>query len=187
MQQRPSSLQHLLTRPFLHSPRVPRLATIKGRMKLPSQRLLGRFALASCILSRSSVVFAWSCGSSSGANLAASRAQFLSASAATFLTSAAWATNADECQAKDSASVTSNKNPRYIDQELEMKYGEDSKGNPRTRGMLVRRLTGDSTPYSFPVTPVRLVQEWPKDPPFKPEDFFRSDPSDDSGFYTLPR
>lgn len=33
-------------------------------------------------------------------------------------------------------------------------------GNPRTRGVLVRRITGDSTPYEFPVKPVRLVQEW---------------------------
>ena len=82
---------------------------------------------------------------------------------------------------------SSQKNPRYIEQELEMKYGEDSSGNPRTRGMLVRRLTGDSTPYSFPVTPIRLVQEWPEEPPFRPEDFFRTDGSGDGNFYTVPR
>jgi SAM-dependent methyltransferase len=78
-------------------------------------------------------------------------------------------------------------NPRYIDRELEMKYAEDKNGNPRTRGMLVRRFTGDSTPYSFPVTPIRLVKEWPDEPPFKPEDFFRADEIDDGSFYAVPR
>jgi len=53
--------------------------------------------------------------------------------------------------------------------------------------MLVRRLTGDSTPYEFPVTPIRLVKEWPEQPPFKPEDFFRADQIDDSSFYTVPK
>lgn len=80
-----------------------------------------------------------------------------------------------------------NSNPRYIDRELEMKYAEDGNGNPRTRGMLVRRITGDSTPYSFPVKPVSLVKEWPEEPPFKPEDFFRADENDDGSFYAVPR
>ena len=108
------------------------------------------------------------------------RAQFLSASAASFLTGLV--AGSEECQA-----ASGNNNPRYIDQEIEMNYGQDGNGNPRTRGMLVRRLTGDSTPYSFPVTPIRLVQQWPADPPFLPQDFARSDPSDDSSFYTIPR
>ena len=60
-------------------------------------------------------------------------------------------------------------------------------GNPRTRGVLVRRFTGDSTPYEFPVRPVRLVKEWPDTPPFKEEDFFRSDGNDDGIFYTVPK
>ena len=60
-------------------------------------------------------------------------------------------------------------------------------GNPRTRGMLVRRFTGDSTPYQFPVTPVRLVQEWPAEAPFQPQDFFRADGNDDGIFYTVPK
>lgn len=68
-----------------------------------------------------------------------------------------------------------------------MKYGDDSKGNPRTRGVLVRRFTGDSTPYSFPVRPVSLVKEWPEEPPFTKKDFFRADEGDDENFYTLPR
>ena len=89
--------------------------------------------------------------------------------------------NPEECDAKTALP----KNPRYIEQELEMNYGTDGNGNPRTRGILVRRLTGDSTQYSFPVTPIRLVKEWPEEPPFKPEDFFRSDSSDDKAFYTV--
>ena len=53
--------------------------------------------------------------------------------------------------------------------------------------MLVRRFTGDSTPYQFPVTPVRLVKEWPEEPPFSPLDFARADQQDDSSFYSVPR
>lgn len=61
-------------------------------------------------------------------------------------------------------------------------------GNPRTRGVLVRRMTGDSTPYEFPIKPVRLVQEWPPTaPPFQPDDFFRADQNDDGIFYTIPK
>lgn len=145
-------------------------------------------SLVSCycllLVRTSTPVYAWN-GASSSKSSAATRAQFLSASAATFLTSAGWVSGTEECQAATDKKM--NSNPRYIEQELEMKYGEDKNGNPRTRGMLVRRLTGDSTPYSFPVTPIRLVQEWPKDPPFKPEDFFRSDSGDDTNFYTVPR
>ena len=126
----------------------------------------------------------------------ASRAQFLSASAATFITSTAVVFGpSEECNAKTMAenSVSSKdnnvvgNNPRYIERELEMKYAMGPDGNPRTRGVLVRRFTGDSTPYSFPVTPIRLVQEWPETPPFRPEDFFRSDGGTDSNFYTVPR
>ncbi len=60
-------------------------------------------------------------------------------------------------------------------------------GNPRTRGILVRRFTGDSTPFKFPVRPVRLVKEWPEEPPFEEKDFARADSNDDSTFYSLPR
>ena len=78
-------------------------------------------------------------------------------------------------------------NPRYIESEVQMKFGDDSKGNPRTRGVLVRRLTGDNTPYSFPRSSVSLVKEWPESPPFTQKDFFRADEGDDENFYTLPR
>jgi hypothetical protein len=111
------------------------------------------------------------------------RAHFLSASAATFVATAGVVLGAEECQ----ATMDPSQNPRYIDKDLEMKYGEDKNGNPRTRGMLVRRFTGDGTPYQFPVTPIRLVKEWPEEPPFTPENFFRADSGDDSSFYTVPR
>jgi SAM-dependent methyltransferase len=59
-----------------------------------------------------------------------------------------------------------------------------SYGNP---GIFVRRFTGDSTPYSFPEQPIRLVKEWPKEPPFIESDFFRADSNDDGSFYAVPR
>jgi len=81
-----------------------------------------------------------------------------------------------------------NNNPRYYDSEVQMKYGDGPDGNPRTRGMLVRKFTGDSTPYKFP-TPrkIPLVQQWPEEPWFTPKDFMRADEGDDENFYTLPR
>jgi hypothetical protein len=160
------------------------------------------------------------------------RARFLSSSATTFLATAAiLGSNPEESTAalmgsKKKAKNVGN-NPRYMDRELEMKYGEDKSklpislvlfvsvfcaffrsnlttnlsynrtlafmftpyldGNPRTRGMLVRRFTGDSTPYEFPVKPVSLVQTWPEKAPFKPEDFFRADQSADTSFYMVPK
>jgi len=115
------------------------------------------------------------------------REKFLSLPAAAFASGAggvfAANTNPESCQAKG----TPTNNPRYIDQELEMNYGNDSKGNPRNRGVLVRRFTGDSTPYEFPISPVKLAQTWPEEWPFKPQDFSRSDPSNDKGFYTIPK
>ena len=116
------------------------------------------------------------------------RAKFLSASAATFASGTAGFVaanlNPEQCEA---ATVDGSNNPRYIDKEIEMAYGKDGEGNPRSRGMLVRRLTGDSTPYKFPVQPVRLVQTWPEAWPFTEKDFSRSDPSNDKGFYAFPK
>ncbi len=121
-----------------------------------------------------------------GTNGSMDRAKFLSASAATFASGTTGFVAANSFpEACDAASRS--KNPRYIDQELEMNYGIDSKGNPRSRGILVRRFTGDSTPFEFPVSPIRLVQTWPEEWPFKPQDFSRSDPSNDQGFYTIPK
>jgi hypothetical protein len=48
-------------------------------------------------------------------------------------------------------------------------------------------MTGDSTPFTFPVQSVQLVKEWPAESPFKPEDFFRADQNDDQFFYTVPK
>jgi Methyltransferase domain len=104
-----------------------------------------------------------------------SRATFLSSSAASFLTSAVMIASDPEA----SCAAT----PRYIDSELDMNYGD----GPRTRGMLVRRFTGDSTPYQFPVTPVTLVKTWPEESPFEPSDFSREDEIDDGAFYSVPR
>jgi len=65
-----------------------------------------------------------------------------------------------------------------------MTYGE----NPRKRGILVQRFTGDNTPFQFsPPRPVSLVREWPEIPPFREADFSRSDPSSDGNFYAVPR
>lgn len=115
------------------------------------------------------------------------RKQFLSSSAATFVTAT---TAMSPAQALDNAmaeSASASKNPRYIDSEVEMKFAEDGKGNPRSRGLLVRRFTGDSTPYQFPIRPVSLVKEWPEEPPFKEQDFFRADQQFDGSFYAIPR
>ena len=82
--------------------------------------------------------FAYIVHQSSGivAKSTASRAQFLSAATASFFTSAAMVTaTAEECKAD------TNKNPRYIQQELDMKYADGPDGNPRTRGVLVRRVS----------------------------------------------
>ena len=87
-----------------------------------------------------------------------------------------------------SACAAENDNPRYLESEVQMKYGDGPDGNPRTRGILVRKFTGDSTPYKFPTpSPVSLVKEWPDEPPFTKKDFFRADEGDDENFYTLPR
>jgi len=116
---------------------------------------------------------------------ASSRAHFLSSTAAAFSGAAFAMAQPAECDA--ATKPVGSGNPRYIDKNLEMKYGETPDGNPRTRGVLVRRITGDSTPYEFPVQPIRLVKEWPENPPFKAEDFFRADGNDDGIFYRVPR
>jgi SAM-dependent methyltransferase len=116
-----------------------------------------------------------------------SRAQFLRA--ATYTASmSTFVTAIDPACAAASSSVESpKKNPRYIDSEVQMKFGEGPDGNPRTRGLLVRRFTGDSTPWTFPVKPVKLVREWPEKYPFTKENFLRADQQDDGSFYAVPR
>lgn len=108
------------------------------------------------------------------------KAGIMTASSSIFIT----ATDPEYCAA---AMDSKKANPRYIDKEVQMKFGTGSDGNPRTRGLLVRRFTGDSTPWTFPVRPVSLVKTWPETPPFSPEDFLRADQQDDGSFYAIPR
>jgi hypothetical protein len=72
-------------------------------------------------------------------------------------------------------------NPRYIDKELDVNYGQGP------QKVTPRRFTGDSTPFEFPVTTVSLNQEWPAEPPFTPKDFVRQDQDVDTVFYSQPR
>ena len=116
-----------------------------------------------------------------------SRARFFSSAASAFGGIMVWGEEAQQCDATSGSDTTINKNPRYLETTLEMKYGESPDGNPRTRGVLVRRFTGDSTPFDFPVKPIRLVKEWPSEPPFSREDFFRTDNNDDGWFYKVPK
>ena len=44
---------------------------------------------------------------------------------------------------------------RYIDSEYTMQYSD----KPRSRGMLLRRYTGESTPYTFKKVPIKLVKQ----------------------------
>lgn len=140
-------------------------------------------------------------------NTISSRAQFLkaatifTAASSSFVTAtypACAATDAIE-NTKTIYSVSSNlisnsnsDNPRFIESELQMKYGNGPNGNPRTRGVLVTRFTGDNTPFTFAVSPVSFVKEWPpateeKPTPFGQLDFLRADQQDDGSFYTIPR
>lgn len=57
----------------------------------------------------------------------------------------------------------------------------------RRRGTLFR-ITGESTPYKFPVRPLQLQKEWTDSKsPFTDADTSRLDSSDDRLFYLLPR
>ena len=127
---------------------------------------------------------------SSTLSMNSSRADFLktatlTAAASTFVT--AVAVDPSNAALALSNNPNSNSNPRFIDSQVQMKYANGPEGNPRTRGLLVRRFTGDSTPWNFPVRPVSLVKTWPEQPPFKPENFLRADQQDDGSFYAIPR
>ncbi len=122
--------------------------------------------------------------------IAINRAKFLS------VTSAAWGAivvpQARSINPKSNGSsaiskIGSNTNPRYIEENLSMTYGQDKKGNPLTKGILVRRWTGDATPFEFPVRPIQFTKKWPQEWPFRDTDFFRSDGNDDAWFYEVPR
>jgi Methyltransferase domain len=71
--------------------------------------------------------------------------------------------------------------PRYVDQEVALP-------GSRSKKVLVRRITGDSTPYAFPAPrPIPLTKVWPESPPFASSDFARDDDRDDAQFYSQPR
>ncbi|KAL7550226.1 hypothetical protein ACHAWF_013462, partial [Thalassiosira exigua] len=116
----------------------------------------------------------------SGAGAPLTRSNFIYSTASAIFVADMASASSPACAAED--------HPRYLESEVQMKYGDGPDGNPRTRGVLVRRFTGDSTPYTFPTPrPVSLVKEWPEEPPFAKKDFFRADEGDDENFYTLPR
>lgn len=102
-----------------------------------------------------------------------------------------------ECQAASPSSSLSStpEFPRYLDQEVDFPRPPGPDGSPRTSKVVVRRLTGDATPYQFPVREIPLRKVWPdvkdddkdENPPFRRRDFFRTDNSDDTWFYETPR
>ncbi|VEU40965.1 unnamed protein product [Pseudo-nitzschia multistriata] len=127
---------------------------------------------------------------------AVNRAKFLSASTATFVsgTTAGFVSanaNPGVAHAASSRAPTNSQkfdsNPRYIERDLAMTYGQDKNGNPRSRGILVRKWTGDSTPFQFPVNPIEFTKVWPEEWPFRETDFLRGDSNDDGWFYKVPR
>jgi len=76
---------------------------------------------------------------------------------------------------------------RYRQQEVSMDFSDGPASLPRTRGMLVRRYTGESTPYTFKKAPIRLTKTWPEKPPFTRNDLGRADEHKDNEFYVVPR
>ena len=120
----------------------------------------------------------------SGKDACMDRAKFLSVS------SAAWGALFVPQQAQGRETANANKfdsNPRYIEENLYMTYAHDKKGNPLSKQMLVRKRTGDATPYHFPVKPYQFQKTWPANWPFKETDFLRGDSNDDIWFYEVPR
>lgn len=116
-----------------------------------------------------------------------SRTKFLSSAATPFLASVPFAPSRSSAVNEVGEEM---KTSRWNAVERGMRMAmsdEKTKKNPRTRGFFLQRFTGDSTPFSFPVQPVRLVHEWPEMPPFDPEDFSRMDGTDDRLFYGLPK
>ena len=106
------------------------------------------------------------------------RAKFLSVS------SAAWGVLfVPQAQSSNPGTI----NPRYIEENLPMTYGHDKNGKPLSKGILVRRWTGDSTPFGFPMKPYDFTKDWPNEFPFRETDFLRSDSNDDAWFYEVPR
>ena len=79
--------------------------------------------------------------------------------------------------------------PRYRESELEMQFSD----LPRTRGVIMRRYTGESTPYTFKKVPIKTGRNlwfWKIDKfsdAFSVTDFSRADEHKDEEFYIVPR
>lgn len=76
--------------------------------------------------------------------------------------------------------------PRYVDETIDMQYSD----LPRSTGLLVRRYTGENTPFIFKKTPVKLQGRFARLPlstALKPTDMGRADEHKDVEFYTVPR
>ena len=52
---------------------------------------------------------------------------------------------------------------------------------------MLRRITGDGTPYKFPLREINFPRQWPAEIPFEENDFARIDNLKDGIFYALPR
>jgi Methyltransferase domain len=119
-------------------------------------------------------------------SIVSTRSSFLASTRSSFLVGSLLASVAmsliqpEECQAAIPGVEPAI--PRYIDQEVAIP------GSRSGSKVLVRRITGDATPYSFPAPrPIPLTKVWPEDPPFAASDFVREDGRDDGQFYSQPR
>ncbi|GMI52882.1 hypothetical protein TeGR_g10428 [Tetraparma gracilis] len=67
--------------------------------------------------------------------------------------------------------------------------GGKAPGQPRERGVLVRRFTGESTGFDFPKSPIDLIERWGGSfgDRFSSTDLSRADQHLDSEFYVVPR
>jgi len=115
------------------------------------------------------------------------RAKFLSASTAAWGSLFVPRARSSDPRSSSSTFSKDTNNPRYIEENLPMIYGQDKNGNPLSKGVLVRKWTGESTPFEFPIRPYEFKKEWPSDWPFRETDFLRSDGNDDAWFYEVPR
>lgn len=135
----------------------------------------------------SSLSSSFSIGRSIGSSIKATRKQFISGSAGAISGSAGAMMGFHATSASATESTSSpEENGRYRQQEVSMVFS-DAQNLPRTRGVLVKRYTGESTPYKFKKSPIRLVKKWPDEPPFTRQDMSRADEHKDNEFYVVPR
>lgn len=75
--------------------------------------------------------------------------------------------------------------PRTVDQQI-----VDTRPDGTTTATMVRRYTGESTPFEFQRREMDVfsdanIEDWPSNAPWKPADFKRIDESDDLEFYPV--